>query len=113
MTSLFGNKLYNSLKGNFLAYENLRKRKIYHCIRKHDSSRKPLEAWVNEAEGAAWQTPQDIKNRYRSADFLAGDRAIFNIKGNDYRLGVKIRYQNGIVVVEWAGTHAEYDKKRF
>ena len=57
--------------------------------------------------------PQDIKNRYRSADFLAGNRAIFNIKGNDFRLVVKIRYQNGIVVVEWVGTHAEYDKKRF
>jgi len=86
---------------------------IYDFIRKHASSKKPLEAWVNEAEGAAWQTPQDIKNRYRSADFLAGHRAIFNIKGNDYRLVVKIRYQNGIVVVEWVGTHVEYDKKQF
>lgn len=86
---------------------------IYDFIRKHASSKKPLEAWVSEAEGASWQTPQDIKNRYRSADFLADNRAIFNIKGNDYRLVVKVRYQNGIVVVEWVGTHAEYDKKRF
>jgi mRNA interferase HigB len=87
--------------------------KIYDFIRKHASSKKPLEAWVNEAERAAWQTPQDIRNRYGSADFLAGNRAIFTIKGNHYRLVVKIRYQNGIVVVEWVGTHAEYDKKRF
>jgi mRNA interferase HigB len=91
----------------------LGREKIYDCIRKHASSRKPLEAWVDEAERAAWQTPQDIKNRYRSVDFLADNRTIFNIKGNDYRLVVKIRYQNGVVMVEWVGTHAEYDKKRF
>jgi len=56
---------------------------------------------------------QDIKNRYNAADFLADNRVIFNIKGNHYRLVIKVRYQNEIVVIEWVGTHAEYDKKRF
>jgi len=28
-------------------------------------------------------------------------------------LVVKVRYQNGIVAIEWVGTHAEYDKKSF
>ncbi|NCC37202.1 MAG: type II toxin-antitoxin system HigB family toxin, partial [Chloroflexia bacterium] len=37
----------------------------------------------------------------------------FNIKGNHYRLVVKVRYQQGLVVIEWVGTHAEYDKQRF
>ncbi|CAD7855214.1 MAG: hypothetical protein [Olavius algarvensis Gamma 1 endosymbiont] len=60
-----------------------------------------------------WRTPQDIKNRYRSVDFLTGNRVIFNLKGNHYRLVVRVRYQNGMVVIEWVGTHAEYDKKRF
>ena len=49
----------------------LGREKIYDCIRKHASSKKPLEAWVDEAERAAWQTPQDIKDRYRSVDFVA------------------------------------------
>ncbi|MDD2863960.1 MAG: type II toxin-antitoxin system HigB family toxin [Methylococcales bacterium] len=57
--------------------------------------------------------PQDIKNRYSSADFLAENRVIFDIKGNHYRLVVKVRYQGGIVVIEWVGTHAEYDKQDF
>ncbi|MEF8733929.1 MAG: type II toxin-antitoxin system HigB family toxin [Candidatus Accumulibacter meliphilus] len=26
---------------------------------------------------------------------------------------MKARYQNGIVMVEWIGTHAEYDKMKF
>jgi mRNA interferase HigB len=79
----------------------------------HADARGPLDAWRREVEEAKWQSPQDIKQRYRSADFLGDNRVIFNIKGNSYRLVVKVRYQNGMVVVEWVGTHAEYSKKRF
>ncbi len=81
--------------------------------RKHANARDALIAWRDETERANWKTTQDIKNRYRSADFLADNRVIFNIKGNRFRLVVKIRYQNGIVLIEWIGTHAEYSKKTF
>ena len=80
---------------------------------KHANSKSALESWFSEAEAAAWKTPQDIKDRYGSADFLADNRVIFNIKGNHYRLVVKVRYQNDIAVVEWVGTHAQYDKQSF
>ncbi len=79
----------------------------------HAASRGPLNAWQTDVERENWKTPHDIKRRYRSADFLADNRVIFDIKGNSYRLVVKVRYQNGLVVVEWVGTHAEYDKKKF
>lgn len=79
----------------------------------HADARGPLEVWQIEVEREDWQTSQDIKRRYRSADFLADSRVIFNIKGNRYRLLVQVRYRNGIVVVEWVGTHAEYAKKKF
>lgn len=81
--------------------------------RKHADSRGQLDAWQTDVEREHWQTSQDIKRRYRSADFLADNRVIFNIKGNTYRLVIKVRYQNELVVVEWVGTHAEYDKKKF
>lgn len=87
--------------------------KLIEFSTRHAAAKAALDAWFDEASSSAWQTPQDIKNRYRSADFLADHRVIFNIKGNHYRLVVKVRYQNGIVVVEWVGTHAEYSKKRF
>ncbi|MHB1591050.1 MAG: type II toxin-antitoxin system HigB family toxin [Sulfuricella sp.] len=48
----------------------------------HADVRGQLEAWRDEVEREAWQTPQDIKRRYKSADFLAGNRVIFNIKGH-------------------------------
>ena len=79
----------------------------------HADVRGQLEAWRDEVEREAWQTPQDIKRRYKSADFLADNRVIFNIKGNSYRLVVQVRYRGGIVVIEWVGTHAEYSKRKF
>lgn len=82
-------------------------------VARHAQALKAMQAWVAEARTSIWRTPQDIKNRYRSADFLADNRVIFDIKGNNYRLVVKVRYQGGIVLVEWVGTHAEYDKKKF
>ncbi|MFV1095872.1 type II toxin-antitoxin system HigB family toxin [Klebsiella pneumoniae] len=54
-----------------------------------------------------------MKRVYRSADFLAGNRVIFNIKGNRYRLVVQVVYVGGDVIIEWVGTHAEYTKRRF
>lgn len=79
----------------------------------HADARGQLDAWRDEVEREEWQTPQDIKRRYKSADFLADNRVIFNIKGNSYRLVVQVRYRGGIVVIEWVGTHAEYSKKKF
>jgi mRNA interferase HigB len=81
--------------------------------RRHSDVRGQLDAWRDEVERGAWQTSQDIKLRYPSADFLADNRVIFNIKGNSYRLVVQVRYRGGIVVIEWVGTHAEYSKKKF
>jgi mRNA interferase HigB len=62
-------------------------------------------------------TPADIKVKYRSADFVANDRVIFNIGGNKYRLVVAAEYARkerqrispGIVFIKFVGTHAEYD----
>lgn len=79
-------------------------------IRKHANSKASLSAWLEEAKEAEWKTPQDIKERYRSADFLSDNRVIFDIGGNNYRLMVLVRYYNGILLIKKIGTHAEYSK---
>lgn len=81
--------------------------------KKHADARAPLDVWRIEVELANWAGPQDVKKRYPNASFLANNRVIFNIKGNSFRLVIKAKYQNGIVLIEWIGTHAEYDKKKF
>jgi mRNA interferase HigB len=87
--------------------------KIDAFVKRNAQARKSMQAWVTEVKHAHWKTPQDIKNRYRSADFLKNNRVIFDIKGNSYRLLVKVAYHTGVVFVEWIGTHGEYDKKKF
>jgi len=76
----------------------------------HANSKAPLEAWFHEAIESRWEGPVEIKRDFPSADILPGNRVIFNIKGNAYRLIVKIHYNTGIVFIRFVGTHAQYDK---
>ncbi len=69
----------------------------------------PLRAWCAEAEKANWGGPKDIRARFAAASFV-GDRVVFNICGNKYRLVVAVRYAAKIVFVRFVGTHAEYDE---
>ena len=68
-----------------------------------------LEVWYREACAADWTSPQDVKARYRTASFLAGDRVVFNIKGNTYRLVVHVLYKFHTVYIRFVGTHTAYD----
>lgn len=86
--------------------------KLAKFAKSHAQARKPLSYWLLVAEEAAWSGPQAVKTRYPDASFLARNRVIFNIKGNSFRLVVEAFYENGILIVEWVGTHAEYDRRR-
>ena len=74
------------------------------------NAEQPLKAWFNEASRACWQKPSDIKSLYRNASVIANNRIVFNIKGNDYRLIVHVRYDINIIFIRFIGTHKEYDK---
>lgn len=78
---------------------------------KHSDAQKWIESWLADAEKAVWPTPHDIKARYASVSFLGNNLVIFNVKGNDYRLETIVAYKTAAIVVQWVGTHAEYDKR--
>ncbi len=65
-------------------------------------------AWFREAEKEDWDSPAKVKQRYRSVSFV-GDHVVFNIKGNRYRLVVRINYAFRVVFVRFVGTHEQYD----
>jgi len=69
-----------------------------------------LEAWHEEVLRADWSTPQELKAQFGNASVLQDSRAVFNIKGNDYRLIVKINYPYRMVYVRFVGTHEMYDQ---
>ena len=77
---------------------------------RHADAEEPLLAWYREVEKEDWDSPAKLKDKYRNASLVKGNRVVFNIKGNDYRLVVKINYRYRIVYVRFVGTHVEYDK---
>lgn len=86
------------------------KRTLRDFWEKHADSEQQLKSWYNEAEQADWKFPNDIKKDYPLASILEDNRMVFNIRGNNYRLIVRINYKYGIVWIRFVGTHAEYDK---
>ena len=68
-----------------------------------------LDAWFYEVQDADWKAPTDVTRNYANAS-IVGDRVVFNIKGNSYRLVVAVDYRRQIVFIKWLGAHAAYDK---
>ena len=76
----------------------------------HADAEQPLKAWFHEAEVADWQRPQDVKDQYGNASVIRGNRIVFNIAGNKYRLIVKFNYPYRVGYIRFVGTHADYDE---
>jgi len=77
---------------------------------KHPDCEQALRSWYSETEKADWNSMHDIKEEYRTADFIGNNRVVFNIKGNNYRLIVKVYYIRKLCYIMFIGTHGEYDK---
>jgi len=78
---------------------------------KHPDSELSLRFWVQKTQKSEWSNPHEIKSDYAaSVDFVGKNRAIFNIKGNHYRLIIKVYYIRKFCYVMFIGTHNEYDK---
>ena len=76
----------------------------------YSDSQGQLEAWYDEVLKADWSSPQELKAQFGNASVLQDSRVVFNIKGNDYRLIVKINYPYRMVYVRFVGTHKMYDQ---
>lgn len=85
------------------------KRRLREFWERHPAAREPLLAWFREVEREDWDTPAAVKAKYRNASIVGGDRVVFNVKGNAFRLVVRIDYAYRVVYVRFIGTHAEYD----
>jgi mRNA interferase HigB len=66
-------------------------------------------AWYRIASNATWHNLSEVRQAFRHAD-LVGDKTVFNIKGNDYRLIVQIVYTTQTIYIRDLLTHKEYDK---
>lgn len=84
--------------------------KIVDYYTEHAESRTALEEWYAKTKNASWTCFSDIKETFNSVDAVGNQHYVFDIKGNNYRLIVVIKFTIGLVLIRFIGTHAEYDK---
>lgn len=76
----------------------------------HSDCEQQLKSWYQEVSKSSWENLNELKTDYPKASVLNDNRVCFNIKGNKYRLIVKIRFDYQMMWIRFVGTHAEYDK---
>jgi len=73
-----------------------------------DDSEQPLRAWYAIVREASWRHFADVRTQFGTASAV-GERVVFNIAGNKYRLVAYINYTFYTVYIRFVGTHREYD----
>ena len=86
------------------------RKKIVDYYSVHPQAKTALDEWYAKTEEAEWKSLADIKQTFNSVDYVGNQHYVFNIKGNDYRLVVVIKFTPQYVFVRCIGTHAEYDR---
>ncbi len=79
-------------------------------VQKHSRAVKPMNRWVEEVQAAEWTTHQELKDTFPSADYVGNGRYVFNISGNNFRIVAVVLFVDGVLIIRFVGTHAEYSK---
>lgn len=77
--------------------------------KKNREVEQPLLSWYKVVSIARWKNFNQVKKQFGSCKIIGNDRIVFKIKGNSYRLIVKISFLNNIVWIRFIGSHAHYD----
>lgn len=88
----------------------IERKKLTDFTKNHADVKGEMDTWYRILDKGNFPTPNTIKQQFGTADILPGDRVVFNIKGNRYRIVVGINYGSGTVFIKFVGTHAEYSK---
>ena len=85
------------------------KRGLFERAARYADAKSALQVWFDTAVEAEWKNLEDVRKSFPATD-MVGDLAIFNIRGNHYRLIVRMVYQYKRIYIKEFLTHAEYDK---
>ena len=85
------------------------KRHLMEIATQFSDCRTVLKAWLNTVQQAKWSSLEELRQTYPATD-MVGRLAIFNIKGNRYRLIVRMEFSEQRIFVKEFLTHAEYNK---
>ena len=84
-------------------------RRLKEFIERFPRAKGALNSWATAIESSAWKNPGDLKRTFGTVDFV-GDKTVFDIGGNKFRLITYVHYRRQIVYIKYVLTHAEYDK---
>jgi len=76
----------------------------------HPDVKVALQEWTTVVKNSKWTCFADVKRTFNSVDNVGNQHYVFNIRGNNYRPVVVIKFTIQFVYVRFIGTHAEYDK---
>lgn len=88
------------------------KRGLFEKAAKYPDAKSALQVWFDTTCAAEWTGLEDVRKSYPATD-MVGDLAIFNIRGNHYRLIARMVWTYKRIYVKEFLTHAEYDKGRW
>lgn len=76
----------------------------------HPQAEDALNNWYTIAEKSDWANFNEVRQIFASADAVGNDLYVFNIRGGNYRLIVRIIFKVRTIFIKFLGTHKEYDK---
>lgn len=83
-------------------------RTLVEFYRKYSNSKTTIEEWYKKVSYADWNCFADVKKDFNSVDAVGNQHYVFNLKGNEYRVVVVIKYQIKMVYIRFIGTHDQY-----
>ncbi len=85
---------------------------VKNYAKNHASSISSFNRWLRRIDSADWETVNDIRKNFPSADPLGkgSDRVVFDVGGNNHRIICEYNFGKTRVhlYVNWIGSHAEY-----
>jgi mRNA interferase HigB len=76
----------------------------------HYDAEEALNNWYIVAEKSDWANFNEVREVFGSVDSVGNDLYVFNIRGGNYRLIVRIIFKVRTIYIKFVGTHKEYDK---
>ena len=88
------------------------RKRIKEFIEKYPDSQSSLETWYQIVRHADYDTFNELKQHFSSADYVDG-YVVFNISGNKYRLIAAVHFNRKRIYIRNILTHPEYDRNKW
>jgi mRNA interferase HigB len=85
------------------------KRELFEKASRYPDAESALQYWFGVAVAAEWRNLEQVRRDFPATD-MVGALAIFNIRGNHYRLIARIAFATQRVYIKEFLTHTDYDK---